>query len=96
MIFERQKIVVAVAAGDSQGRAGNHHAGPLDIASINRISKSNIGVAGGADVAHGSETSAHGEARVLGAGESLARNGNAESLIAAGARIASEVRVHID
>ena len=56
----------------------------------------NIGVAGGADVAHGSETGAHGEARVLGARESLARNGNAESLIAAGARIASEVRVHID
>src|SRR6266446_3718293 len=60
------------------------------------VSRTNIGVAARADVAHGGEAGAQGESRIFGAGNGFARNRNAEPLIAAAVGISRKVRVHID
>jgi len=50
----------------------------------------------GADIANGGKASAERETGVLHAGDSFARNGNAQPGIAMAGRIAREMRVHID
>ena len=63
------------------GGPETQHARPFDIAGVDAIAQSHVGVAARANIAHGGEAGAHGQARVLGAGDGFARDGNAESLI---------------
>jgi len=51
-----------VTSGDAKRRTGNAHTGSLDIARVNAIAKSDVGVTVGADVANGGEASAEREA----------------------------------
>jgi len=91
-----QKIVVAVAAGDAKRRAGDAHARTLDVASVNTIAESDIGVAARADVADGGKAGAKGEASVLHACDSFPWNGNAEACVAVARGFTGKMSVDID
>ena len=85
-----------MTSGDAKRRTGNTHTGTLYIARVNAIAKSDVGVTVGADVANGGEASAEREAGVLHAGDSFARNGNAQARVAMAGRIARKMGVDID
>ena len=55
MIFGSEKVLVAVAAGDTQGGAGSEDARAGDFASLDAVANCEVGVAGRADVADGGE-----------------------------------------
>ena len=55
--FRRKQIVIAVSASNAKRRPGNAHARTVDVARVNAIAQSDIGVTARADVADGGETS---------------------------------------
>jgi len=85
-----------VPASDAEWRAGDEHARTLDFPSVDAIANGNIRKAACPDIANSSEPSVERDAGVLHAGDGFARSGNAQTLIAIGARIGGDVRVHVN
>src|SRR5919108_2191886 len=94
--FKRQKVAVAVAAGDSEWRPGNLHARSDDISGIDRIPKRDVGIPFCANVANCGESSHQREAGVFGADESRARSGNAQAFVSSATRVESEMGVNVE
>src|SRR6266511_1634231 len=72
--FRREQVVVAMPAGDAEGRSGGYDPRPRDVAGVDRVAQRDVGVAARADVAHSREAGFEREPRVLRAGQRRARH----------------------
>ena len=95
MIFEWQQVVVAVSAGDAEGGPLTSMRGPGNLAGVDGVAQSNVGVAAGADVADGGESGFDSDLGILCAGKRFRRDGDAE-LFVSELGIAGDVGVHVD
>ena len=96
MKFKREKIAVAVAAGDSERRAGNLHARPDHVTGINGVAQRDIGIAFCAHVANGGEPGHQRESRVLCAQQRGTCCGDSQTLVSAPAGVGSEMSVDVE
>lgn len=94
--FGGEQIVIAMPAGDAQGRAGDEHTWAGHIALGDRIAKGDICVAGSPQVAHGRESRLKRPPRVGGTVKRLARHGDAQGPIPRMLRIRRQMHVHIN
>ena len=78
MIFGREQIFVAVPARYAYQRAGDLHARPLYVASIDGITQCNVRVARRSHIAHGRKARIKSHARILCTVERCARNRDAQ------------------
>ena len=88
--------VVAVAAGDAQRRARGCDARAGEVAVVDGVAQADVGVAVGADVAHGGKAGFQRQARVLGAAQGARGTEIAPDGIARVFRVAGQVGVRID
>src|SRR5258707_5331582 len=96
VILRGQKIVVTMAAGDSERRARDEHARTRNFASVDSVANCDVGVASCAHIADGGEAGQEREASVLGTGYGAARNRDAEACVAAMGRVTGDVSVDVN
>src|SRR6185312_4862348 len=91
-----QQVVVAVAAGDAEGRTADQHAGAGHVAGVDGVTQGYVGVARGPHVAHGGETRFQRDAGIAGAHERRTGHRNAQRRVAEVVGIHGEVGVRVN